>query len=118
MPDIAENRHIETRPWGSFERFVLNQKVTVKIVSVRPEQRISLQFHKNRSELWHLVSGNAVAVLDGKEIVMEVGDQLEVPVRAVHRLIGGKDGAVILEIAQGEFDEEDIVRLQDDYQRA
>ena len=42
----------DQRPWGSFERFTLNEPSTVKLIYVRPGDRLSLQRHEHRDELW------------------------------------------------------------------
>ena len=106
------------RPWGSFERFTLNAESTVKMIMINPGASLSLQRHSHRSEFWKVVSGEALAVLDGKKIPLGEGDGLLVPVGAVHRLTGGPDtGAKILEISIGDFSEDDIVRLEDDWGR-
>lgn len=105
------------RPWGSFERFTLNSASTVKMLEVDPDASISLQRHSHRSEFWRVVSGEAVATLDGKTVNLKEGDSLLVPVGTVHRLTGGSGGARILEIATGDFSENDIVRLEDKWGR-
>ena len=107
-----------TRPWGHFERFTLNRNSTVKLIQVKPGASLSLQFHKNRSEFWRVISGNATAIIDGRTVRLAAGDDLFVPAGSVHRLTGGeKDGAWILEIAIGNFSERDIVRLEDGWGR-
>ncbi len=105
------------RPWGYFERFTINQKSTVKIIRINPDAMLSLQYHKNRSEYWRVLDGDATAILDGKSTRMVPGDDLFVREGAVHRLVGGHGGARILEIAFGDFSEEDIVRLEDEWKR-
>lgn len=117
MSVISVTKNLSKRPWGTFEKFVENEKCTVKIIRVNPNSRLSLQYHNSRSEYWKVLSGNATAVLDRKIIILDQDDDLYVPVNTVHRLVGGKHGAVILEIAFGEFSEEDIVRIDDDYGR-
>ena len=42
----------ETRPWGEFRRFVHDEPCTVKLITVLPGERLSLQSHKHRSEMW------------------------------------------------------------------
>ena len=56
--------------------------------------------------------------LDGKRYVLNEGANLEIPRKAKHRLAALDDGCVVMEIAYGKFAEEDIVRIDDDYQRA
>lgn len=105
------------RPWGRFERFTLNQASTVKIIHIDPGASLSLQYHAHRSEFWRVVDGGCVAVVGERVVQMGPGDELVVPVGAVHRLTGGPDGARILEIAVGDFSESDIVRLEDGWGR-
>ena len=116
-----ENDHteyvLEERPWGRFERFVANNECTVKLIYVDSGKRLSYQYHKKRSEFWKVVSGKLRVTLDGKELILDVGEKIEIPVGAKHRMEGITD-SVVLEIAFGHFDENDIVRLDDDYKRA
>ena len=108
---------IEKRPWGHFERFTLNEPSTVKLIYVDKDKRLSLQYHNNRSEFWKIVKG-PVKVQIGEEIkTLNTGETITVPKRASHRLIGAGTDAIILEISTGDFDENDIVRLEDDYKR-
>jgi len=109
---------IESRPWGHFERFTLNEKCTVKLVYLDGDKRLSLQYHNNRAEFWKVVKG-PVKVQLGKDTikVLQTGESITIPAKTIHRLIGISDAAIILEISTGEFDESDIVRLVDDYKR-
>ena len=108
---------LSTRPWGRFERFTLNQKSTVKLIHIDPDSSLSLQYHVRRSEFWRVVDGECSAVVGGKVVRMGLNDELVVPAGVVHRLTGGPDGARILEIAIGDFSENDIVRLEDGWGR-
>ena len=106
------------RPWGSFERFTLNAKSTVKMITINSGASLSLQRHSHRSEFWKVISGEATATLNGEQIELGAGDSLLVPAGAVHRLTGGAGaGAKVLEISVGDFSENDIVRLEDDWGR-
>lgn len=107
----------DDRPWGRFERFTLNEASTVKLIYVNAGQRLSLQYHNKRSEFWKVVSGKVIVTLNSDLIVLSKGDSLSIPVTAHHRMEAIQD-SVIMEISFGEFDENDIVRLQDDYNRA
>lgn len=127
----------ESRPWGHFERFTLNEKCTVKLIYVKSNKRLSLQYHNKRNEFWKVVKGpvklqigNNSNGYDDKKIsstsyssssttkILNTGDTITIPARTIHRLIGITDSeAIILEISTGEFDESDIVRLEDDYSR-
>jgi mannose-6-phosphate isomerase len=108
-----------TRPWGTFKVLYQNPEktVTVKLIKINPGSQLSLQLHHFREEQWTCVSGVAKVILDGKPSQLEVGEQVEVPIEMIHRL-GTDRGAAIIELSRGRFDEEDVFRLEDDYNRA
>jgi len=108
----------ESRPWGSFERFTLNEPSTVKVLTVAPNASLSLQTHVHRSEFWHILKGSGVIRIGEVEREAKEGDSFYNPVGSVHRITGGPDGVTFLEIAFGDFDEADITRLEDTYGRA
>jgi mannose-1-phosphate guanylyltransferase len=109
----------ENRPWGRFERYTLNEPCTVKLVYVEGGKRLSLQYHNNRSEFWKVVKGPVKVRVNDDEKVLQTGETVMIPKKTVHRLIGldSQPQAVIMEISFGQFDEADIVRLEDDYKR-
>ena len=107
----------EIRPWGRFEKFHENKSCTVKLIYVNANSRLSLQYHKKRSEFWKVIKGTAVVEIDKKTIVLKEGETITIPRQAKHRVLALKSDCIILEIAYGRFDENDIVRLEDDYQR-
>lgn len=118
MPDPRESIVESQRPWGGFQQFTLNEATTVKILVVEPGQRLSLQTHEHRAEFWQVLDG-PLEVTIGEETWRAVpGDRLWIPQGTVHRVGNPTDArGRILEIAYGDFDECDIVRLEDDYQR-
>ncbi|MDE2986759.1 MAG: cupin [Chloroflexota bacterium] len=111
------------KPWG--EELILRRtpRAVVKALRIRPDQRLSLQYHRRKRETLMLLSGHAVLTLGPRidtlqEIAMQEGERQEVEAGMVHRLAAGASGADILEIASRlPDDEEDIVRLADDYGR-
>lgn len=107
----------EDRPWGKFEKFHENKPCTVKLIYVNPNSRLSLQYHNKRSEFWKIVYGTAYIQLDDSLLVLKEGQTIEIPNKARHRVEAKETKCVILEISYGNFDENDIVRLEDDYQR-
>lgn len=113
MLDIYE----EKRPWGLFRRFTNNTPSTVKIIIVNPNEQLSLQSHNKRSEFWRVTRGGGLFNIDGKDYIVEVGTEMEIQIGVKHRMKGGMLGMEVLEIAQGEFDEDDIVRYEDNYGR-
>jgi mannose-6-phosphate isomerase-like protein (cupin superfamily) len=108
-----------TRPWGMYEKFYQENGVWVKRVEVKPDCRLSLQKHSFRSEKWVFVHGQGLATVDNKNIEVAPGSVVDIPLGAIHRIANtGKELLVFIEVATGKvLTEEDIVRLQDDYQR-
>ena len=108
----------EERPWGNFERFTANEISTVKILTVDAEQAFSLQLHEHRDEFWRVIAGSGTVHVGGTDTEARVGDQFFIPRNTKHRITGGGEGIKCLEIAFGDFDENDIKRLEDRYGRA
>jgi len=109
---------VEERPWGRFEQFVANEPVTVKVITVQPGHRLSLQRHALRGELWQVLDGPIDITVGDRSFAAQTGERVWVAPGAVHRM-GNSSGAPcrLLEIAFGHFDEGDIERLEDDYSR-
>lgn len=107
----------EERPWGNFERFTLNEKSTVKIITVNPGEEFSLQSHKHRDEFWRVLSGTGIITLDDYHHAVHANESFFSPKGHEHRMEGGPDGLMFLEIAFGDFDESDIERFEDKYGR-
>ena len=136
------------RPWGGF--LVINEsqaqefsnhffegldldtlkiggKLSPKILIVKPEARLSWQYHNRRAEIWQIFQGSAgiVRSIDDTETKMEVyneGDQIVLKQGERHRLIGLDESCVVAEIWQHTdinhpSDEDDIIRVQDDFGR-
>ncbi len=106
----------EFRPWGNFSQYTHNQISTVKIIEINAGGILSLQLHHLRDELWIPLDEGIVAEIGGQKIHAEVGKPLFVPKETKHRLSAEKKSRV-LEIAFGNFDENDIVRFDDKYGR-
>jgi mannose-6-phosphate isomerase-like protein (cupin superfamily) len=117
----APEEYREDRPWGSFRRLVHNEPCTVKLITVDPGHRLSLQSHDHRAELWTFLDPGGIAEVDGNELHPEPGEQVFIPCGARHRLATTPDAAGpvrIMELGFGQFDEDDIVRYEDQYGRA
>ena len=108
----------EERPWGNFERFTLNEKTSIKIVTVNAGEAISLQTHAHRDEFWRVISGSGTIVIGTKSYKAHDGESYFSKRGSEHRVEGGQGGLKLLEISFGDFDESDIVRLEDKYGRA
>jgi mannose-6-phosphate isomerase len=107
------------KPWGKFEQYTHNMLSTVKIITVLPGGALSLQYHHRRDELWVVLDDGAQIEVGDRVIQPRVGDKVFIPRTTAHRLSSTGDSLVrILEVSFGEFDEDDIVRLEDVYGRA
>ncbi len=105
------------RPWGSFTRFTNNELSTVKLLYVNQGEQLSLQYHNHREEFWKVMKGSPDIVIGADIHSGNEGDEFFIPVKTNHRISAPKDNVVILEISKGEFDEDDIVRVEDKYNR-
>lgn len=106
------------RPWGGFQQFTANEETTVKIIAVDPGCRLSLQTHEHRAELWQVLDGPLDITVGEDAWTARAGDRVWVPRGVAHRVGNSGDApGRLLEIGYGEFDEDDIVRIEDDYQR-
>lgn len=109
------------RPWGTYYGWDSGKGWNLKTVYVSPGKRLSLQYHHGRSEHWMLVEGDATATIQSSSGLKEMyplrlGESFRVGRGTVHRL-ESRRGGVIVEVALGHFDEDDIVRLEDDHGR-
>ena len=111
------NSATETRPWGSFVTFVKNEPCTVKLIYVNKGESLSLQYHLNRQEFWRVVEGNPELTIGEDTHNPTVGDEFVVASAIHHRIAAPINDVIILEISTGEFDEDDIVRVEDKYGR-
>ncbi|MBT5213387.1 MAG: phosphoheptose isomerase [Pelagibacteraceae bacterium] len=136
------------RPWGGFlvidenqaqdfsnqffkgidvDSLKISEKLSPKILIVKPKARLSWQYHKRRAEIWRVYKGEVGVIRSetDKENEMKVyseGDQIKLKQGERHRLIGLDDYCLVAEIWQhtdknNPSDEEDIVRVQDDFGR-
>lgn len=105
------------RPWGSFTRFTNNEPSTVKILHINKGQEFSLQYHTQREEFWKILSGNPEIIIDDKIHNPHIGEEFIIAPHTDHRISAPKDDVVVLEISKGEFDEDDIIRIEDKYGR-
>ncbi|HIH09710.1 MAG TPA: mannose-6-phosphate isomerase [Candidatus Diapherotrites archaeon] len=104
------------KPWGAFEEFATNEKVTVKIITVNKGGILSLQSHKHRTELWVALDSGLIAVVGARKAKLSAGQKITIPKGAKHRIMAARK-ARFLEISFGRFDENDIVRYEDVYGR-
>ena len=136
------------RPWGGFlvidetqaqefsnkffegldiNTLKIGGKLSPKILIVKPEARLSWQYHNRRAEIWQVYKGSAGIVRSDSDVENEMKiynerDQIVLQLGERHRLIGLDETSVVAEIWQhtdagNPSDEEDIIRVQDDFGR-
>ena len=137
-----------TRPWGGFlvidetqaqefsnhffkglniDTLKIGGKLSPKILIVKPESKLSWQYHNRRAEIWQIFQGSVGIVRSDNDTETEMkvydeGDQIVLKQGERHRLIGLDNHCVVAEIWQhtdknNPSDEEDIIRVQDDFGR-
>ena len=133
------------RPWGGFllidesqskefiNKFISNEdlkienKVSPKILIINPNSRLSWQYHQRRKEIWKVLK-NDIGIIKSKDNnetemkIFKVGDVIKIQKGERHRMIGLSDFGIVAEIwihtdPSSPSDENDIVRLHDDYSR-
>jgi mannose-6-phosphate isomerase-like protein (cupin superfamily) len=105
----------------------ISGKLSPKILMIAPNKRLSWQYHHRRAEIWRVIQGQAGVVRSNTDSeneleILIVGATVTLLQGERHRLVGLEDYAVVAEIWQHTdvdtpSDEEDIVRLQDDFGR-
>lgn len=114
-------------PHLSPEDFRGYEKLSPKILVVAPDQRLSWQYHHRRAEIWKLIGGVAGVVISDTDEqtdlqTLAIGDVVNLKCGERHRLVGTDGYGVVAEIWQhtdqaNPSDEDDIVRVQDDFGR-
>lgn len=124
MDTIDPRRHpaldevlTDERPWGRFRQYSHNAVSTVKIITVDEGGVLSLQRHQHRDELWVVLDPGLRVQVDEAIYEPEPGTEFFIPRGSVHRLSSAGPAGRILEVAFGDFDENDIERLDDHYGR-
>ena len=107
------------RPWGTYESLLKENKWQVKVIEVKPREKLSLQKHKFRSEHWVVVSGQAKVEIDQKTMLLNENQSSYIPLGSKHRLSNPGDKILkIIEIQSGSYlGEDDIERFEDNYGR-
>ena len=111
----------------NIEELNVSGKLSPKILIISPNKRLSWQYHHRRSEIWKVVSGEIKVVtshddIERKEEILKEGDEISLSRSERHRIIGLNEYAVVAEIwvhtdKDNPSDENDIVRIQDDFNR-
>jgi len=107
------------RPWGYYDAIDQGQRFQVKRITVNPGASLSLQLHHHRAEHWIVVKGTAEVTCGDVVSLVSENESTYIPLGTQHRLSNpGRVPLEIVEIQSGSYlGEDDIVRLQDNYNR-
>jgi mannose-1-phosphate guanylyltransferase/mannose-6-phosphate isomerase len=119
-PQVTEDHIKVHRPWGSYQSVDNGDRHQVKHIVVKPGGRLSLQKHHHRSEHWIVVRGAARVTVNELVKTVHENESIYIPIGAVHRLENpGKILLELIEVQTGSYlGEDDIIRIEDDYQRS
>ena len=118
LPSFSGDKPYETRPWGSFRVLLDEPDVKVKKITVKTGQRLSLQLHTKRDELWSVISGCGTVQVGNKSWDIGHGSIVKINKYDVHRVKSdGLHDLIFVEIQTGKCQEGDIIRIEDDYDR-
>ena len=120
LPNVTDCGAKVYRPWGMYQSLEAGDRHQVKRITVKPGGQLSLQKHHHRSEHWVVVRGTAKVVLGTSERVLYENESVYIPIGTVHRLTNpGKIDLELIEVQTGSYlGEDDIVRLEDVYNRS
>ena len=118
IPEQKPDVDFVERPWGSFKQFAFNEDCTVSLMTVLPGQRLSLQSHTGRAELWIVLDEGALVQVGDDIREYGAGAEIWIPANERHRLTCAGDEPVrVLEVAFGNWQQADITRYEDDFKR-
>ena len=120
MSDINEVGKVYERPWGTYKTVAMDDGYQVKVITVNPGGKLSLQKHFKRAEHWVVVAGTPTVTVDDSVKTYNVNDAIYIPLESVHRMENQSDEpCAIIEVQVGSYlGEDDIVRLDDVYGRS
>ena len=115
---------IVNKPWGQYdtlvERLAINniEDVTLKLLTILPDEAISYQVHKFRDEVWFIKKGIGEITINGVTKKTKEGDIIVIEQDEFHTIHNtGTENLVIFEVQHGQCSEDDIVRISDKYNR-
>lgn len=107
----------EHRPWGFFTVLSEERSVKIKRIGVAPGGALSLQYHLHRSETWNIIAGQGSVQIGERMFPAKAGDRFEIAPGELHRA-SSEVGMTFIEVQRGDYlGEDDIVRLEDKYDR-
>ena len=119
MSENNEVGQIYSRPWGTYQTLALETGFQIKILTVNPGGKLSLQRHFKRAEHWVVVKGDPTITIGETEKKYPVDSAVYIPLQAKHRIQNHTDSECILvEVQVGNYlGEDDIERIEDVYGR-
>lgn len=111
------------KPWGTYEVLHEEEGIKVKKITVKAGNRLSLQKHSRREEFWTIISGDPIVhkgfySKDLTSIQMHPSEMIHIDKEEVHRIQAVTNDVVFIETQKGDYlEEDDIVRIEDDYNR-
>jgi mannose-1-phosphate guanylyltransferase/mannose-6-phosphate isomerase len=119
-PETTEDHLKVHRPWGSYQSLDIGERHQVKRIIVKAGGRLSLQKHHHRSEHWIVVRGAALVTVNEMQKMVHENESIYIPIGATHRMENpGKIPLELIEVQTGSYlGEDDIIRIEDDYQRS
>tara|TARA_B110000263_G_C14786393_1_gene275549 strand:- start:59 stop:412 length:354 start_codon:yes stop_codon:yes gene_type:complete len=107
------------RPWGKYTVIGNDINYKLKRIEVNPGHRLSYQYHTKRSEVWTVIQGKGVVTIDGEKREVSYGECVKIDIGSKHRIKNHTESTLVfIEVQTGTyFGEDDIVRIEDDYNR-
>ena len=114
------------KPWGHEVRWAVNDKYLGKLLCINKGHRLSLQYHKEKDETIYVLKGSLLLEMGphheytdtetGIRLVLKEGESQRIRPGLIHRYWADKGDVVLIEVSTPEID--DVVRLEDDYDRS
>ena len=116
LHNIHQTAH---RPWGTYTILEESKGYKIKRLVVKPGKRLSLQKHLHRSEHWVVISGTATVTIGNTTQTLKANESTYIKIGELHRLENkSKTDVVLIETQVGDYTgEDDIIRVEDDFQR-
>ena len=107
-------QHID-KPWGYEEIIETNPNYTVKRLFMKKGHQCSLQYHEKKKETIISLEGNLTILLKDEELILEPGQSITIEPLDKHRMLAKDVDCLYMECSTSEL--EDVVRIEDDYDR-
>lgn len=118
-PELLQSGQTVYRPWGHYQLIDSGAGFQVKRINVKPQQILSLQKHRFRSEHWIVVNGTCRIQRGEENFILQSNQSTYIPQGVIHRLENiGSEMLELIEVQSGSYlGEDDIERFEDIYGR-